>query len=336
MITLGIESSCDDTSLALVEDGLRIRASLVSSQIDVHRRFGGVVPEVASRKHLEAIHPLLDETLKLGGVALEEIGQIAVTTGPGLLGALLVGVSVGKALAWLRKIPLIPVNHLEAHLYASFLAQQMPPEYPFLGLIVSGGHSTLALVEGPRKITTLGRTVDDAPGEFFDKISRHLNLGYPGGPAVQKNGEGGNPGRYPLPRPMVGRGYDFSFSGLKTAVLQRAKLEDQALDIRDLCACMQAAVAGSLAEKAGRALEETKAPRLVVAGGVAANALLRGRMTELAAHHAVKLLIPPPGLCTDNAAMVAAAGHWTASWWKGDTLQANAQADWELGAPLND
>ncbi len=336
MLTLGIESSCDDTSLAIIEDGLRVRASLVSSQIEIHRRFGGVVPEVASRKHLEAIHPLLDQVLQQAGIEIDDIGQIAVTTGPGLLGALLVGVSVAKALAWLKKKPLIPVNHLEAHLYAAFLAQNRAPDYPFLGLIVSGGHSTLALVEGTRRITTLGRTVDDAPGEFFDKLARHLQLGYPGGPVVQKAGEGGDPTRYPLPRPMVGRGYDFSFSGLKTAVLQRARLEGEALTLRDLCASMQMAVAASLTEKVGRALEETRAPRLVVAGGVAANAVLRERMGELATKHHVELLIPGLNLCTDNAAMVGAAGYWTADWWRNDTLLVNAQADWELGAPLND
>ncbi|HNV69316.1 MAG TPA: tRNA (adenosine(37)-N6)-threonylcarbamoyltransferase complex transferase subunit TsaD [Candidatus Ozemobacteraceae bacterium] len=336
MLTLGIESSCDDTSLAIIEDGVRVRASLVSSQIDVHRRFGGVVPEVASRKHLEAIHPLLQQVLQQADLSLDEIGQIAVTTGPGLLGALLVGVSVGKALAWLEKKPLIPVNHLEAHLYAAFLAQNRAPEYPFLGLIVSGGHSTLALVEGARRIRTLGRTVDDAPGEFFDKIARHLQLGYPGGPVVQKAGEGGDPSRYPLPRPMVGRGYDFSFSGLKTAVLQRAKLEGDALVVRDLCAAMQQAVAGSLTEKVARALEETRVPRLVVAGGVAANAVLRERMAALATQQRVELLIPGLNLCTDNAAMIGAAGYWTAEWWQTDTLLVNAQADWELGAPLSD
>ena len=334
LMTLGIESSCDDTSIAVVEDGVKIHSSIISSQIEIHRRFGGVVPEVASRKHLEAIHPVLDEALGQAGTTIKNIGQVAVTSGPGLLGALLIGLSVAKAIAWLHRIPLIPVNHLEGHLAAAFLAKNRPPEYPFLGLIVSGGHSTLALVKGAREIQTLGRTLDDAPGEFFDKLARKLNLGYPGGPVVQQHGEGGDAARYKLPMPMCGRGFAFSFSGLKTAVLNIVQKEGEALRVSDLCASMQRAVAETLAEKTERGLEETRVSRLVVAGGVAANLVLRERMQKLAAQRGVELLIPPPVLCTDNAAMIAASGFWAAGTWTEETLKVNARADWPMGTPL--
>lgn len=334
MITLGIESSCDDTSLALIEDGVRVKASLLSSQIEVHKRFGGVVPEVASRKHLEAISPLIREILEMGGIGFEKIDQVAATTGPGLLGALLVGVAAGKAIAWQRKIPFIPVHHLEAHLGAGFLAQNRPPAYPFLGLIVSGGHSNLMIARGQRQYELLGRTADDAPGELFDKVSRKLGLGYPGGPAIQKAAAGGDPKRYPLPRPMAGRGYGFSFSGLKTAAIRVLEEEGDRLSLPDICAGLQLAVSDVLVGKVDAALTEHRLDRLVVAGGVAANAVLRDACQRLAAARGIELLIPPPSLCTDNAAMVAANGFFTAPLWKGETLFANALADWQMGDDL--
>lgn len=334
MITLGIESSCDDTSLALIEDGVRVKASLLSSQIEIHRRFGGVVPEVASRKHLEAITPLLQEILNMGGIGFDKIDQVAVTTGPGLLGALLVGVAAGKAIAWQRKVPFVPVHHLEAHLSAAFLAQQRSPVYPFLGLIVSGGHSNLMFAEEQRRFRLLGRTADDAPGELFDKVARKLGLGYPGGPVIQKAAVGGDPKRYPLPRPMAGRGYGFSFSGLKTAAIRVLEEEKDRLSLPDLCAGLQQAVADVLVGKVDAALSEFKLSRLVVAGGVAANAVLREACQRLADARGVELLIPPPVLCTDNAAMVAANGFFTAPLWKGDPLMANALADWLMGDDL--
>ncbi|MBF0500590.1 MAG: tRNA (adenosine(37)-N6)-threonylcarbamoyltransferase complex transferase subunit TsaD [Candidatus Riflebacteria bacterium] len=335
MITLGIESSCDDTSLALVENGVRIRASLLSSQIETHRRFGGVVPEVASRKHLEAINPLIRELLAAAQLTLEEIDQIAVTTGPGLLGALLVGVAAGKAIAWALRKPFIPIHHLEAHLEAAFLAAGRPPEYPFLGLVVSGGHSNMLIARGIRDYVTLGRTADDAPGELFDKIARRIGLGYPGGPAIQKESISGNPDRYQLPRPLIRRGYGFSFSGLKTATIAVIDRAGDSLSLNDLCASLQNAVAETLISKVGAALIEYPMSRLVIAGGVAANSELRAQAARLAEARGVELLIPPPSLCTDNAAMVAAHGFFTAnSWTDCNTLTVNALADWSMGDPL--
>ncbi|MBF0545058.1 MAG: tRNA (adenosine(37)-N6)-threonylcarbamoyltransferase complex transferase subunit TsaD [Candidatus Riflebacteria bacterium] len=313
MITLGIESSCDDTSLALVEDGVRIIESLVSSQIEIHRRFGGVVPEVASRKHLEAINPMFDELFEKSGKSISDVSQVAVTAGPGLLGALLVGLSAAKAIAWKLKLPLIPVNHLEAHLSAAFLARIEPPTWPFLGLVVSGGHSNLVIVRGAREFQNLGRTVDDAPGELFDKIARHLDIGYPGGPAIQKVGEHGDPHRYALPRPMAGKGYGFSFSGLKTAVLRVVQQEKEQINLPDLCASLQEAVGDTVIGKIEAALDEFRIGKLVIAGGVAANAVLRKKASDMALKRGVELLIPPLSLCSDNSAMVAANGFFCAS-----------------------
>lgn len=331
MITLGIESSCDDTSIALVQDGVKLLASLVSSQIEVHRRFGGVVPEVASRKHLEAILPLLNETLEKAGLTLKDVDQIAATAGPGLLGPLLIGLTTAKALAWYLKKPLIPVNHIEAHLTASFLAASRRPEYPFVGLIVSGGHSNLVYATGPRQFEYLARTLDDAPGELFDKVARHIGLGYPGGPIIQKTGEQGDPNRYPLPIPMKGKGYVFSFSGLKTAVMRLMEKEGHAINIADLCASLQRAVSMVFMEKVGMALRDRPAKYLAIAGGVSANAVLRAEMQKLANENSVELLLPNLHLCTDNAAMIAAHGHLIAPLYKGKGLEVNARANWEMG-----
>ncbi len=335
MLTLGIESSCDDTSIAVVENGTRVLTSLVSSQIEIHRRFGGVVPEIASRKHLEAILPLLRDTLEQAGVKISEIGQVAVTAGPGLLGPLLTGLSCAKAIAWQQQIPLIPVNHIEAHLTASFLANQRFPEYPFLGLIVSGGHSNLVLASGPRQFETLGYTVDDAPGELFDKVARHLNLGYPGGPVIQKTGEGADPHKYELPRPMAGKGYLFSFSGLKTAVVRLVESEGDALDLPALCAALQLAVADTFSRKVKLALQETRVKRLVLAGGVAANKPLREELARVADKFKCEFLLPTIHLCTDNAAMIAAHGYLTADCAPENSLLVNAVANWDMGAPCS-
>lgn len=332
MLTLGIETSCDETSIAVIQDGVKIKSSLVSSQIEIHRRFGGVVPEVASRKHLEAFNPLLNEALKEASATLEEIGQIAVTAGPGLVGSLLIGLSSAKALSWKLKVPLVPVNHLEAHLAAGFLATGKPPSHPFLGLIVSGGHSTLVVSRGPREYELLGGTVDDAPGELFDKVARFLGLGYPGGPEIQKLGMNADPKRYPLPRPMKGQGLKFSFSGLKTAVINLARDEGEKLNLPDLCASLQAAVSDTLCGKTETAIAENKLSRLVVAGGVAANKHLRESMSELASRNGIELLIPPISLCTDNAAMIGAHGYFSANACGSDTIRVNARADWKMGS----
>ncbi|HNW35581.1 MAG TPA: tRNA (adenosine(37)-N6)-threonylcarbamoyltransferase complex transferase subunit TsaD [Candidatus Ozemobacteraceae bacterium] len=331
MITLGIESSCDDTSVALVEDGTRIVSSLVSSQVEIHQRFGGVVPEVASRKHLEAMLPLLQQVMGQAGSGFADIGQIAVTVGPGLLGPLLIGLSTAKALAWRFNLPLIPVNHLEAHLAAAFLAIHKHPRFPYVGLIVSGGHANLVLAEGPHRFTTLGRTADDAPGELFDKAARLLGLGYPGGPAIQKTGLTGDPKRYKLPRPMAGKGLGFSFSGLKTAVLHLFEKEGDRLSLPDVCASLQAAVADTLVGKASAALAGAQAKRFVMAGGVAANKPLREAMAAMCEKSGIEFLVPPPALCTDNAAMVAAQGYFSAATVDIDPLLVNARADWPMG-----
>ncbi len=333
MITLGIESSCDDTSIAVVKGGTKLLASLVSSQIDIHKRFGGVVPEVASRKHLEAILPLLKQAMDKAEISYNDIDQIAVTAGPGLLGPLLIGLSTAKALAWYLKKPLIPVNHIEAHLTASFLTIGQEPKYPFIGLIVSGGHSNMVYVTGPRRFEYLARTLDDAPGELFDKMARHLGLGYPGGPAIQKIGEKGNPKAYSLPIPMRGKGYVFSFSGLKTAVTRLVEKEGDNISIPDLCASLQHAVSQVFREKVGMALRDKKAEYLVIAGGVSANVVLREAMGKLAAKHGVKLLLPTLHLCTDNAAMIAAHGHFIAPLYKNEdnNLEVNGRANWEMG-----
>ncbi|NCB38530.1 MAG: tRNA (adenosine(37)-N6)-threonylcarbamoyltransferase complex transferase subunit TsaD [Erysipelotrichia bacterium] len=333
MITLGIESSCDDTSIALLKDGTEVLVSLVSSQIEIHRRFGGVVPEVASRKHLEAILPLLREAMTTAGISFKDIGQIAVTAGPGLLGPLLIGLSTAKALAWHLQIPMIPVNHIEAHLTASFLAAGRQPEYPYLGLIVSGGHSNLVFAEEKRQYRCLAQTLDDAPGELYDKVARHLQLGYPGGPIIQKTGENGDPDRYKLPRPMAGKGYVFSFSGLKTAVMRIVEKEGDKLNLPDLCASLQKAVAETFTEKVELALNETRAKRLAMAGGVAANKVLRDHMQHLATRKKAELLLPTIHLCTDNAAMIAAHGYFNAGAAPLNSLEVNAVANWEMGSP---
>ncbi|MBF0409395.1 MAG: tRNA (adenosine(37)-N6)-threonylcarbamoyltransferase complex transferase subunit TsaD [Candidatus Riflebacteria bacterium] len=334
MITLGIESSCDDTSLAIVQDGVKILGNIISSQIEVHRRFGGVVPEVASRKHLEAINPLLEELFKTSGVSIADVDNIAVTAGPGLLGALLVGLSTAKAISWTLGIPLIPVNHLEAHLSAAFLALEQPPSYPFIGMIVSGGHSNLLICRGVRDYQNLGRTVDDAPGELFDKIARYLNIGYPGGPAIQKVGETGYSLRYVLPRPMAKKGYGFSFSGLKTAVLKIVQASDGNLNIPDLCASLQLAVADTITGKLEAAVDEFKIKKIVIAGGVAANSVLRATVKTMTDAKGVQVLIPPVSLCTDNAAMVAANGFFARKLYPSDNLDINSQAVWHIGSEL--
>lgn len=334
MLTLGIESSCDDTSIALVKDGRELIKSILSSQIEIHKRFGGVVPEVASRKHLEAILPLLRQVLEETGYNLGQIDLIAATAGPGLLGPLLVGLTTAKALAWQLNKPLIPVNHIEAHLTASFLTQNRLPEYPFLGLIVSGGHSNLVLANGPRDFETLGQTLDDAPGELFDKIARFLNIGYPGGPVIQKTGENGDPDQYKLPRPMSGKGYVFSFSGLKTAVIRIIEKEKEQIELPALCASLQKAVADVFVEKVGLALKKTKVRRLVMAGGVAANQPLRHAMQKLAKRYGAELLMPSLHLCTDNAAMIAAHGFVCRDLAPAISLSVNADPNWAMGEPF--
>ncbi|MEW6282738.1 MAG: tRNA (adenosine(37)-N6)-threonylcarbamoyltransferase complex transferase subunit TsaD, partial [Candidatus Eremiobacterota bacterium] len=284
---LGVETSCDETSLAVLENGQRILASLVSSQAELHRTYGGVVPELACRKHLETLHPLLKECLARAEVDLRQLDAVAVTCGPGLIGAVLVGVAFAKALALALERPLIGVNHLEGHLYSLFLEQPDLP-FPLVCLLVSGGHTLLLLVEAPGRISVLGQTRDDAAGEAFDKVAKLLGLGYPGGPVVDRLARAGDPASVNLPRPMLDRGYEFSFSGLKTAVLQRA----QEVRPEDMCAAFQEAVVDTLVAKTLRAAEQHGVSCVGVAGGVACNSRLRERLEQACQAKGLRLCVP--------------------------------------------
>lgn len=310
-LVLGIESSCDETAAAVVAGGRRVLSNIIASQVDLHKKYGGVVPEIASRKHLELILPTIREALEGAGVSLAQIDAIAVTHGPGLVGTLLVGLSAAKALAYALDKPLIGVNHLEGHIYANFLTEQ-PPEFPLICLIVSGGHTDLLYMEGHGSLELLGRTLDDAAGEAFDKIARSVGLGYPGGPQVERLAAAGNPEAVALPRAQTEGLYDFSFSGLKTAVLQYVQrtgpLSDQ--QRADLAASFQRSVTSVLADKTLRAAQEKGVRQVILAGGVAANGELRRAMAERLSPHGIAVGYPPPVLCTDNAAMIAAAGYY--------------------------
>lgn len=310
---LGIESSCDETAAAVVEDGRRICSNVISSQVKLHAAYGGVVPEIASRRHLEQINLIIEQALDEAGLNLRALSAVAVSSGPGLVGALLVGVSTAKALAYAARLPLIAVNHVEAHLYANFLTGA-GIRYPLVALIASGGHTSLLLMPEPDEIVSLGQTRDDAAGEVFDKVARAMGLGYPGGPLIDRLAAQGNPAAIDFPRAylddMEGR-FDFSFSGLKSAVishLHHMRQKDETPDPADLAASFQEAVVGVLVDKTVAAAREHGAACVLLAGGVAANSRLRSQMREELLHAlpGVPLYFPPPGLCTDNAAMIAA------------------------------
>jgi N6-L-threonylcarbamoyladenine synthase len=323
---LGIETSCDETGVALWDADSGLLAHRLYSQTDIHARYGGVVPELASRDHIRRLAPLTEAVLADAGLGWGELDGIAATAGPGLLGALLVGTSLGKAAAFARERPFLGVHHLEAHLLAPGL-EDNPPEHPFVALLVSGGHSLLVRVDGLGRYELLGQSVDDAAGEAFDKTAKLLGLGYPGGPAVAEAASGGDPAAFALPRPMVDKpNLDFSFSGLKTAVLNQAHWAgDGAGDaqfVADLCASFQEAVVDTLWRKAARALRQTGLERLVVAGGVGANARLREHFAAEAAERGVALHFPRLAFCTDNGAMVAYAG--------GLRLAAGERSSWDL------
>lgn len=312
MLLLAIETSCDETAAAVVRGGRDILSSVVSSQIAIHAAYGGVVPEIASRKHLESIAPVISQALHDAGVGMEALEGVAVTRGPGLSGALLVGFSAAKAIAAARNIPFVGVHHIEGHLFAPFLEQ--PVAFPFLALVVSGGHTHLYHVEDFGIYTTLGRTIDDAAGEAYDKSAKIMGMPYPGGALIDRMAQSGNSGAIRFPRPLLHDGtLNFSFSGLKTAVLQQVAknpvtIPGQAAD--DLCASFQEAVCHVLAAKTEAAIRQTGATRLVVAGGVACNSGLRSRMTALCEQLGVELSIPSPSLCGDNAAMLAVPGDY--------------------------
>jgi N6-L-threonylcarbamoyladenine synthase len=315
MRVLGIETSCDETAVAIVETMElapqpvgRILANVVYSQLTEHRRFGGVVPEIAARAHLERIDGLIEEALATAGLGLADLDGIAATAGPGLIGGVMVGVMTAKALAFAHDKPFIAVNHLEGHALSARLTEDVA--FPYLLLLVSGGHCQLLTVRGPGDFTRLGTTIDDAVGECFDKTAKLLGLGFPGGPAVERAAAGGNPGRFSLPRPMWRKpGCDFSFSGLKTAVrLAVDKLEPNDGAIADLCASFQRTVGDVLADRCANAFAIAPSATLVVAGGVAANLYLRQRLEDVARRHGASLVAPPVKLCTDNGAMIAWAG----------------------------
>ena len=307
---LGIETSCDETAAAVIEDGTTIVSSVVSSQVDLHAAYGGVVPELAGRAHVELLTPVLEDALARAGSDASGTGidGIAVTYGPGLIGSLLVGVSEAKALAMAWGVPYVGVNHLEAHLFASLL-EQPDLGWPLAVLLVSGGHSLVIEVAEPGRYRILGGTIDDAAGEAFDKVARFLGLGYPGGPAIDRIATEGDPGAYRFPRSLPGDGYDLSFSGLKTSVVNMVRKHPD-VPTADVAASFQAAVVDVLVERARTAARSIGARAICLAGGVAANSLLRARIEEVCAEDGIGAFLPSRSLCTDNAAMVAAAGAW--------------------------
>jgi N6-L-threonylcarbamoyladenine synthase len=337
MRVLGIETSCDETAVAVVEAAAgnepvgRILSNVVYSQLTEHRRFGGVVPEIAARAHLERLDGLVADALAEAKLGLGDLDGIAATGGPGLIGGVMVGVMTAKAMAFAHDKPFLAVNHLEGHALSVRLTEQVT--FPYLLLLVSGGHCQLLTVRGPGDFTRLGTTIDDAVGECFDKTAKLLGLGFPGGPAVEKAAIGGDPQRFQLPRPMWRKpGCDFSFSGLKTAVRQTVEKlpAGDSKAISDLCASFQRTVGDVLADRCGNALAADPASTLVVAGGVAANLYLRGRLEDVAAKYGARLVAPPVNLCTDNGAMIAWAGLERLRLGQSDALDFRPRPRWPL------
>ncbi len=332
---LGIETSCDETAAAVVEDGRVILSSVVASQVDLHAQFGGVFPEVASRQHTLHISPVIEEALHRAHMNLSEVDAIAVTRGPGLPGSLVVGINAAKGLALGSGLPLLGINHLEGHLYSAWLHEssgELPsePSFPLLGLIVSGGHTELVLMEDHCVYQRLGGTLDDAAGEAFDKVGRLIGLSYPGGPAIQKAAEEGNPMAMEFPRAKLPGTWDFSFSGLKTAVLREVRALEkggETLPVTDLAASFQASVVDVLVAKTIEAAKEFKAKEILVVGGVSANEALR---KKILAESRLTVHIPPISLCTDNAAMIAGAGCYRFSAGQRDGLDMDALPTWPL------
>jgi N6-L-threonylcarbamoyladenine synthase len=338
MIILGIESSCDETAAAVIEDGVRVRSNVIYSQIATHKRFGGVVPELASREHLEKIGGVVGSALEQAGVTHGDLDGIAVTQGPGLVGSLLVGINYAKAVAFARRKPIVGVNHIEGHVY-SVAFEFPPPEYPALALVVSGGHTNLFLIPEPERYKLVGRTRDDAAGEAFDKVSKLIGLGYPGGPVIDRLAERGNKRAIIFPlaeiKDEVHR-LDFSFSGLKTAVLRHVRERgiepvadpaDPPAHILDLCASFQNAVVRALVRSLRKAAEQYQPKTILLAGGVACNSELRAAVNQLAAELKIPAFIPSPIHTTDNAAMIAAAGY--------PKLLRGECASWEMSADVS-
>jgi N6-L-threonylcarbamoyladenine synthase len=331
MRVLGIETSCDETAAAIYDGEGGLLAHRLFSQIDLHAQYGGVVPELASRDHVRKLVPLIEEVLADSGSKPVEIGGVAYTCGPGLVGALLVGASVGRSLAYGWKVPAVGIHHLEGHLLAPML-EPNPPAFPFLALLVSGGHTLIAEVAGLGRYRILGSSLDDAAGEAFDKTAKMLGLPYPGGPHLAKMAESGRPGKFDFPRPMLDRpGFDFSFSGLKTAVVVAVRGLDLDDQIRaDVARAFQDAVVETLVTKCDRALKQTQARTLVVAGGVGANRQLREHLSKLGERRGIKVSYPRPEFCTDNAAMIAYAGYLRLHAGQQEGLSIRAQARWPI------
>ncbi|MCR8745759.1 tRNA (adenosine(37)-N6)-threonylcarbamoyltransferase complex transferase subunit TsaD [Romboutsia lituseburensis] len=333
IITLSIESSCDETSIAVLRNGREVLSNVVNTQIELHKKFGGVVPEVASRKHIENIDEVLDEALKQANITLNDADHIAVTYGPGLAGALLVGLSYAKALAYTTDKPLVGVNHIEGHVSANYIEHKdLKP--PFITLIVSGGHTHLVEVKNYGEYEILGRTRDDASGEAFDKIARAMELGYPGGPIIDRLAKQGNKNAIDFPRAYLDDGYDFSFSGLKSAVLNylnAKKMKKEDIIVEDVCASFQEAVVEVLSNKAIKAAIEKGYNTIALAGGVACNSALREKITELGKTKNIDIKYPPIDLCTDNAAMIGCAGYYNFINGRRDDMSLNAVPNLRIG-----
>ncbi|MDQ2693971.1 MAG: tRNA (adenosine(37)-N6)-threonylcarbamoyltransferase complex transferase subunit TsaD [Pseudomonadota bacterium] len=331
MLVLGLETSCDETGVALYDGGRGLLAHALYSQVALHAAYGGVVPELASRDHVRKALPLLRQVLQQAGVAPRDIAGVAYTAGPGLIGALLVGAALGRSLAWAWEVPAIGVHHMEGHLLAPMLEDD-PPAFPFVALLVSGGHTLLVRVDGVGRYRILGQTLDDAVGEAFDKTAKLLGLPYPGGPALARLAEQGDPGRFDFPRPMLNRpGLDFSFSGLKTCALHTLQASGRsAQDLADIARAFEEAVVDTLAGKCRRALEATGLGTLVVAGGVGANRRLRRRLQALMAEEGGRVHYPRPEFCTDNGAMIAYAGYRRLAAGQRQDLAIHATARWSL------
>jgi len=334
MLVLGIETSCDETAAAIVQHGRHVLSNIVASQIELHRQYGGVVPEIASRKHMEVIVPVILQAMHDARVAINDLDGIAVTRGPGLVGSLLVGLSVGKAMAYARKKPFVGVNHLEGHI-ASIYLEDRTPDFPFVALVVSGGHTSIYLVEHFSRLKVLGKTRDDAAGEAFDKAAKLMNIGYPGGVVIDRLAKGGNRNRIAFPRAMKDT-LDFSFSGLKTSLLNYTKKTGRSFkedEIQDIAASYQEAIVDVLVEKTFRAARLSSVSSIVVCGGVAANSRLRERFVEMSAVSGVQVFFPAILLCTDNAAMIAVVGYHLLERGRKDSLDLNAISRWPEAHP---